>query len=197
MVVDLAHELGVALSPHQVVRVNESLTLEAVALLFVQRKWGEGFVRGFRGAPRMNADFAAALAGIGDSKFAFSHDLVSPWIEEHRADVKWIEQRLGLAVLDAPKASSRPVSSEEDLLAIALENANALESLVGEHASEAVDARDRLVENLEILRRRHSTPRPLSNPAPRARGDRRPRSRGPTDRRPAAPTAGSDEPGRA
>ena len=155
VVLDLARELGVALSPEQVVRANESVSLEATALVFVQRRWGHGFVGGFRGAPRMNNDFVASLSQIGSSKLAFSPELVGPWLEENRSDVEWIEERLGCAVLDAPPTSGRLVSSEDDLLEIALENAEEVASLVGDERSTDGDARTRLVSDLETLRERH------------------------------------------
>ena len=169
VVLDFAHELGLTVSPEQVVRANEGLSLEAVALLFAQRTWGEGFVRGFRGAPGMNAAFAATLGRIGSSRLAFSAELVAPWVAGNRGDVEWIEERLGCAVLDTPQTSGRLVTSEGDLLDIAIENADALESLVGEHASEAPDVHTRVVRNLEILRQRHyAVPRRerLSGPHP-------------------------------
>ncbi len=157
VVLDLAHELGVAMSPDQVVRANDSLSLEAVALLFTQRKWGTGYAGGFIGAPRMNNDFVDALRPIGSSRLAFSRELVAPWLVAHRHDVEWIEDRLGRALLDEPSASGRLVSSELDLLDIALENADALAALVGDQASSASDVRTRVLEDLETLRLRHFT----------------------------------------
>ena len=155
VVLDLAQELGVTLSPEQVVRANESVSLEATALLFVQRRWGRGYVGGFPGAPRKNNQFVAAVSRIGSSRLAFSPELVGPWLERNRSDVDWIEERLGCAVLDAPRTSGRLVSSEDDLLEIALENAEEVAALVGDERSTDGDARSRLVSDLETLRERH------------------------------------------
>lgn len=157
VVLDFAHEIGVDVSPDDVIRVNEGFSLEATALVFVQRRWGEGMVAGFPGAPRMNNGFVEALGRIGSSRLAFSHELVTPWIRDNRADVEWIEQRLGCAVLDEPSSSGRAVSSEDDLLAIALENAAEVASLVGDERSTDADALTRLVSDLETLRERHYT----------------------------------------
>jgi hypothetical protein len=105
VVQDFAHEIGVGpLKEDQIIRANESLSLEAVALLYVQRKMGQGFVQGFNGAPAANNTFIARLATIGTRKFAFSPQMLAPLLEKERADIAWMEDRLGHPFADAGAA---------------------------------------------------------------------------------------------
>ena len=53
VVQDFAHRIGVTVEPNQIVRTNESLSLEATALLFVFRCFG-GSVEGYKGYNRDN-----------------------------------------------------------------------------------------------------------------------------------------------
>ena len=156
VVLDFAHELGLTVSTGAGGPGERGTQSRGRRPAVRPANVGGGLRRGVPwGASGWNAAFAATLGRIGSSPLAFSAELVAPWVEGNRGDVEWIEERLGCAVLDTPQTSGRLVSSEEDLLDIAIENADALESLVGEHASEAPDVHTRVVRNLEILRQRH------------------------------------------
>jgi len=151
---DFADWAGVEMADQNIERSNISLSLEATALLFVQRTLGEGFRWGFAGAHRKNSAFIKALSAIGSQKLAFSPELVKPPLEKRRDDLDWIEARLGQPLRDQPRTEGQMISSEDDLLAIARENSAALEALLGSHTDGDSDG-DQLLRNLEILRKMH------------------------------------------
>ncbi|MFC2970477.1 hypothetical protein [Acidimangrovimonas pyrenivorans] len=154
VVTDFAAAVGAELPKDRIVRANDSLSLEAVALLFAQRRLGEGFVRGFEGAHTANNRFIRLLSRIGEQKLVFAPALTDPMVEANRADLDWMEARLDAPLLDTPGTGGRQIASEDDLLAVAEENLPALEELLATELENSADApRTRLVRRLEMLRR--------------------------------------------
>lgn len=101
-------------------RANKSLSLEALSLLFYQRKYGTGLQQGFRGATEANNAFIRELSTIGSTKFQLSHELVARITSENAADLNWIENRIGKVILDDVSDGSEGVSTEAELEEIAL-----------------------------------------------------------------------------
>lgn len=153
--VDFFAELGLQIRPDQVVRANESMSLEACALLFAQRSLGQGFVQGFEGVHASNFAFIDSLSRIGKGKFRFKRSFLEPIVEKYRHDIDWMEARLGVSILDLPdKDDQDSIGSAEDLLQIADRNRDALEDLLFREICKQGDApRDRLIRNLELLRK--------------------------------------------
>ena len=155
--IDFFSELGLKIDHDQVVRVNESMSLEACALLFAQRSLGQGFVQGFEGVHAKNFAFFSSLSAVGTGKFRFKRSFVESIIERYRHDIDWMEERLGSPILDLPEEDEPDsIGSEEDLLHIADRNLDALEDLLFREICKQGDApRDRLIRNLELLRKMH------------------------------------------
>lgn len=119
VVADFCHAIGVAPPSVPPARVNETLGLEATALLYLQRRLGRGFVGGFPGAHEANARFVALLDRPGGRRFTFAADRWAPVLAANRADLDWIEARLGGPLADAPPAGAVEIGCDEDLFAIA------------------------------------------------------------------------------
>ncbi|MFU8863554.1 MAG: hypothetical protein ACNA7O_06535 [Rhodobacterales bacterium] len=155
--IDFFGQIGIDLSVEQVVRVNESLSLPACALLFAQRHLGEGFVQGFKRAPAKNNAFIAALSRLPGDPLKFKRSYVAPIFEEWRKDLEWMEERLGQSLSDLPdEDSDDAIGSAEDLLAVADRHRHELEELLFEEIRKEGDQpRDRLIRNLELLRKLH------------------------------------------
>lgn len=153
VVLDLLAELGVTLDPAEIVRTNESASLESIAMIFAQRHFGSGLSMGFPGSHRSNERFIKALGRIGTQKLAFSPALTDPVMAENRDDLEWMEERLGTPLADAPSPSDRPIATEADLLAVAEEACDTLEPLLLEAMrADAPGDHGRLTRNLEVLR---------------------------------------------
>jgi hypothetical protein len=106
--------VGVDFPADRVIRVNESISREAVALLYTFRKLGGGTQAPSRARVRRQV---SALKEVGATKFRFSPDLLRPVLDEHRADIEWMEARLGDS-LDEELGEHEPgdVRDEWDLL---------------------------------------------------------------------------------
>jgi hypothetical protein len=113
---DFCSRLGIALPVRRIVRFNESLSRQAVGLLYTYYSLGtkHGF---YAGRVPQDEKLGALLAGVGSDKFRFSPDAVRPVLEKNQADIKWMEARLGQS-LHEDLGSHRPgdVREESDLL---------------------------------------------------------------------------------
>ncbi len=92
---DIAHEMVIIPDNREAIFSNESLSLEATALLFVQRKLGDGFVEGLPQVHKYNWDFVHKLSHIGETKFMFSREFVQAARNQFKDDVDWIQTRMG------------------------------------------------------------------------------------------------------
>lgn len=120
VVLDFAERVGVDLNSSDVVRVNESLSVEATALLCAFRKFqNRSPYNEFSGD---NFKLMMALEKVGENKFCFSDELTSSFVKKHQKDVGWINDQLGIVIQDTPRAGDVPISSEQDLLDIASNN---------------------------------------------------------------------------
>lgn len=155
--VDFFNKIGVDVPREKIVRVNESLSLAACALLFSQRNLGEGFVQGFKGAPLKNNAFVSTISRLRGQPLKFKRSLVEPLFEKWKSDLDWMENRLGQSLSDMPEEDMPDaIGSEEDLFAVADRNREALEELLIEEIQKEGDQpRDRLIRNLELLRKLH------------------------------------------
>lgn len=151
---DFAAFLGVEIAESPASEANIALSAEATALLFAQRHLGAGFVAGFPGAERANHVFVNALRRIGSRKLTFSDSLWNPIMEKNRADLDWIEERLGMPLRDGPNPDALAVSGEEDLLRLASESQDALEAVLIDHVRKTKSSPiEKTVSTLELLRK--------------------------------------------
>ena len=150
---DLAEFAGIALPPGPAGNANKSLSLEALALLFVQRKFGQAMGTGFPGAPGNNAALRKCLAAIGKEKIRFAPELLLPIVEANKADLEWMERRLSEPLLDIPKNSNGPLlRSEQDLLSVADRSFPELEALVPDPPTDAtLSTRENTIRKMESL----------------------------------------------
>lgn len=132
VVQDFAAFLNVSVDIESIVLSNESLSLEATALLYAQRRLGKGMLKGFGRALKINADFIEHLSQIKGRRMTFSRSLVEQTAKVQAADILWIEERLGRDFLDLPDAGAGGISSEADLLDIAAEQQDVLNRMIDE-----------------------------------------------------------------
>lgn len=153
-VIDFYAEMGHDLPASQVIRVNETLSLPAVALLYAQRQLGGGMPRGFKRAGQANAAFIAALAKLEGPKPQFSHGLLDPILDRFAGDLEWLEKRVGVPVIDRPEVDGPDaIGGHDDLLALADAHADSLHALLQDELQrEGPEPRDRLRRALEALR---------------------------------------------
>lgn len=110
---DFSSRLGVQLNPDEIISTNETMSLEAVSLLFFHRKF-YSISQGYKKYHVDNARLLDNLALIGDNKFLFSHSLVGDVVESHKLDIDWISGKLGCSILDSEGASCFAITRAED-----------------------------------------------------------------------------------
>ena len=151
LISDFSHEYGLTLNPIE--RVNESLSLEAVALLYTQRRLGRGELVGSIKNKELDREFVRALATIGERKFRFSQRRLNDAIAPFDAEVDWLKQRLGVNFNDDIQDGPDAVSTETQLFDIALENFEKIAERVGGPASRGTQSLNSLVSLLDDYQR--------------------------------------------
>lgn len=130
---DFAARLGVSLAAEHVQRVNESISKEALALLYNYRKYGgDGYGIG-EAAIRENTGLIRKLAEIEGHKLRFSPDLVGPVLARNEQDIAWMEERLGRSFDENWEAHSEfEVAQESDMFKFNEDSLATIRQWVGE-----------------------------------------------------------------
>ncbi|MBK7521397.1 MAG: hypothetical protein IPJ33_11955 [Gammaproteobacteria bacterium] len=115
VVQDFCARLGIRCDGAAVQRINDSLSLPAIRLLYAYRKYGPGFGAGER-ALRENALLKTRLRELGGPPLRFHAALVRPVLDARRADIAWMEERLQHPFAESPVADHSAVQGEADLL---------------------------------------------------------------------------------
>lgn len=119
VVCDFCNRIGISIESKNISRENESISLEAIAFLFMFYKFGRdiGCV-----ASLQNHKRAQELSTFGVRKFQYSK-LLSDQIRTKIADdIQWMENRLACSLSESIVENENGISSEEDLIAVAFEN---------------------------------------------------------------------------
>ena len=150
---DLAGFAGIPVPHNSSQLENESLSLEALALWFVQRKFGRGRAIGFRGAQVQNNKVFEILAGIGKEKIQFAPELVLRTVAANEADLEWMERRLSEPLRETPENLNGPLlRSEQDLLSIADQSFPELEALAPDPPTDvALSTRENIIRKMDKL----------------------------------------------
>ncbi len=152
VVSDFASLIGVSGPSGVDIDANASLSAEATALLFVQRRFGDGFVSGFSEAQARNNQFIEALSRVGNRKFDFSEELWGPVQDKYASDYAWICSRLGGGFSSDSESERVKITSENDFVDLAAESfpllkrviLESLENLTGSCADQTARAVDML-----------------------------------------------------
>lgn len=118
VVLDFASRAGIELEGYERVETNTTLSLQAISVLYAQKKLGKRFTS-YPGFDRDTIAFLQALGGLGDDRLRFGARLLEPVLDKGRADSDWIEERLGVTIVDAPDEGDGVISCEQDLLDVA------------------------------------------------------------------------------
>lgn len=132
VVQDFANIIGITLQSYSRHQLNTTLSAESTALLYVQRRLGQGFVGGFDGAFRVNRIFLDYLRPIGNGKLYFDDRAWDDVENFNRPDQAWMEGRLGQDLAEHPPADVISISSEQELFDVAVANQDALYAAVPE-----------------------------------------------------------------
>ena len=153
VVSDFASIVGTTIDIPLTPQSNASLSAEATALLFMQRNLGEGYLSGFAGAQAGNSRFVRKLQNVGTRKLMFSESLWQPVVQRNQADLDWMEARLGKKMITEVTGKEAVISSEEDLLQLAVQSYDDLETALIESITNSARApREKTKRALELMR---------------------------------------------
>jgi len=151
---DFGSILGLDIAGPRIEEANVSLSAEATALLFLQRRLGEGYVSGFENAQAGNHRFIERLRVIGERPFKFSDQLWGPVLKANEEDVNWIESKLGTAMIDDLPTNAVEISGEDDFIQLAAQSYEKLEDvLIDEIRNSSRPIVEKTTRALDILRR--------------------------------------------
>ncbi|WMS45350.1 hypothetical protein RDV64_23645 (plasmid) [Acuticoccus sp. MNP-M23] len=129
VVLDFAHRIGFPLNHEDVVQANESMSLEAVSLLYAKRFFGSPMNWENPNSAKAYARFLDKLRGLGKRKVSLAESLVAPLLADHQDDIDWMEQRVGASLRGETDFAADAIGGEEDLIAVALSSARLLDEI--------------------------------------------------------------------
>jgi hypothetical protein len=129
VVQDFLSRVGVTAGVDRAARNNESLSLEATALLYAFQRYAKESGAGISRSERSN--LLNFLAGFGKSKVLFGQVLRESMLRKNRSQVEWIEKRVGQPFFEPDISGERTFDTEGELIAIAQSE---LKNLVDERA---------------------------------------------------------------
>ena len=114
---DFCSRLGLDFPPERVVRVNDGLSRQAVALLYAYRKFGRGGADPIL-SKRFERGLVDRLTQIPGPKLRFSPAVLGSVLQDHADDIRWMENRLGAGLTEDAADETSGVNDEEDLLQV-------------------------------------------------------------------------------
>lgn len=133
VVMDFCNRLKITIKSEQTVRVNESISKEALSLLYIYRKYGAGYGIGTN-VIRENNMLITSLKDIGKTKIKFSPSLIKPLIENNQEDFLWMEKRLGEKLTENMSLGVDDIMNEEDLLRVDKESFQVLSDMIKDNS---------------------------------------------------------------
>ncbi len=149
VVLDFCHWIGISIRNENIVRVNESISLEAIALLYVLYKFGRGE---YGLATEENYKLAQDFSTLGVGKFKYSKQLFEHVRTTIAEDIEWMENRLQCTLSETIPTVDDGISSEEDLIALALVNKEKLSDFVSQQIKQKIATPQHIADTVELLR---------------------------------------------
>jgi hypothetical protein len=115
IVKDFVKRAGSTISSKEIVTANESMSLEAMAVLFLCNIYGHKVT-----PKRHRLLLENELGDMGSHKLKFSAKFLAPVLENRRDDIEWVEKRLGVPFLDTTADGPDTLSDQDGLIQIAL-----------------------------------------------------------------------------
>jgi len=123
LIEDFCQKLGIPFSGIQPMQINESLSLEAVSILYTYRK----------AHPQHSLlpdSVLKKISTIGGKKLKFSHDLVRPLLDNMAHDICWMEKRINSSLSQDVNKLQEIILNEKQFEDIAIQSIPELTQLV-------------------------------------------------------------------
>lgn len=130
VVMDFCNRLGINMKVEETIRANDSLSKEALSLIYIYRKYGPGYGVG-KNVIQINNKIINRIQNIGKTKIKFSTALINPILEQNREDILWMEKRLDAKLTENIHTGEDDIVKEEDLLLVNEDTVNELRDIIG------------------------------------------------------------------
>jgi len=118
VVFDFCERLCIDVPEKSIVRINESLSSEAIKFLYIYRLFGPGFGND-RNSMRENTLLVGKLSELSGNKIYFSSHFLQPIVDESVNEIEWMEERVGKGILsEEVDINVNSLNSDEDLLTV-------------------------------------------------------------------------------
>lgn len=117
VVTDFCSRIGIEINQNSIIKVNESLSLPAIKLLYTFRKFSYE-VNAKRLSTAEEHVLINALSDLDGPKIKFHSSLLRPILRDNRSSTKWMERRLGSSLEQTISNTKLSIKSEEGLLSI-------------------------------------------------------------------------------
>lgn len=112
---DFLNRLDIDFPESKIIRINEGLSKDAVALLYAYYKYGPGYGVGPT-VIQENNRIVKLLSGLSGQKVQFSSSILRPLLVEHREQISWMEDRLGASLQESLIDGPHVIHNDTDLL---------------------------------------------------------------------------------
>ncbi len=114
---DFCKRLGIDQGPIAEIRGDDAPSRQQAAMIYQYAKWAVAHQLPVA-TGREAAVLLDALKKLGQTPLRFAPAMIEPVLEASRADIAWMEQRLGLKLVeDLASGAGQGIASEDDLLA--------------------------------------------------------------------------------
>jgi hypothetical protein len=131
VVQDFCARLDIRFPPRKVIRANEGVSRPALSLLLAYHRLAPGHATEAR-TRRARALLARRAASVPGPKLRLHSSVVAPILDAQRADLEWIEARLGASLTEDLEAQdAQSIRCEDDLLEFSPESLQWLAEQLG------------------------------------------------------------------
>ena len=115
VVQDFCMRMGIDINPSNITRLNEGLSLPALALLYAYRKYEQCYGSEPDEISENNG-FMKRIRELPGIKLRFHSSLIKPIIDDQYDDIKWMEERISDSLEESlTKDDHQAISSEADI----------------------------------------------------------------------------------
>ncbi len=130
VVLDFCQRLNMQIYPKNIVKDNESISKEALSLLYIyKKKYGTDYMKDITNRKK-NHLFIQALSHITGPKVKFGPKLINPILKRHSKDIEWMENILNESLKEDITHSKDNIQEEKDFLIVSKESISRLIEII-------------------------------------------------------------------
>lgn len=127
---DFCQKIGINFDKSKSNKANESISQEAVSMLFTYHYFGNKTDFGYSEYLLEHA-LINLFRSVGDTKFRFSQSLIESVLSKYHDDYSWIKSRMDDSLHEKYESTDSTIGSEEELLNFSIKMITYLEQLIG------------------------------------------------------------------